>query len=51
MNICYKEPVMQQVTEVFMLINTIYENYTVTDNAEISFECNPDDGTAKTISL
>ena len=26
-----------------MLINTIYKNYTVTENAEISLECNPDD--------
>ena len=36
-------PSILKVTEISMLINTIYENYTVTENAEISLECNPDD--------
>ncbi|MDG2059100.1 MAG: radical SAM family heme chaperone HemW [Flavobacteriales bacterium] len=36
-------------SEISLLINTITENYTVINNAEISLECNPDDLTKKKV--
>ena len=36
-------------SEISLLINTISENYTVINNAEISLECNPDDLTKKKV--
>ena len=36
-------------SEISLLINTISENYTVINNAEISLECNPDDLTREKV--
>ncbi|MBT6698872.1 MAG: radical SAM family heme chaperone HemW [Flavobacteriales bacterium] len=36
-------------SEISLLINTITENYTVINNAEISLECNPDDLTREKV--
>lgn len=38
----------KHLTEIF---NTIHSNYSVTDDAEISFECNPDDITHEKLTL
>ena len=42
-------PSILNESEISLLINTITENYTVINNAEISLECNPDDLTKKKV--
>jgi len=36
-------PSILEESEISLLINTIFENYSVAENTEISLECNPDD--------
>lgn len=36
-------PSILKESEISFLINTIYKNYSISSNAEITFECNPDD--------
>lgn len=42
-------PSILKIDELRMLLNTIYENYEVVDDAEITLEANPDDLSAKKI--
>lgn len=42
-------PSILKESEISLLLNTIYENYVVNDNLEISLECNPDDLTKEKI--
>jgi len=42
-------PSILEESEISLLINTIFENYTVINNTEISLECNPDDLTKKKV--